>query len=249
MYTVPVTGPCKRVSSDTKQAKSPAVNRTRSPRKVGITKTECATIQQISKGSFMLGSHKGFTAIEVILVVVAVAALGFAGGTWWQANQDSQTFIREQSGTDNEDKDEKEKEEPAPIVFKATELEPGDKVGTMEAVSVEKFREEVQGEQQELRDDNVSAKFNGEVSVKGTYVKRSGVREGLCLEDLADPEKDKLPRTEGDTRDHFCFDNESEVESKLSGQEGREVTVTIGDYHYKSYPSTVVNSARLVEVE
>ena len=197
----------------------------------------------------MLRTKNGFTVIGTVLVVVAVAALGFAGGTWWQANQDSQTFIREQSGTDNENKDEKEQEEPAPIVFKATELEPGDKVGTMEAVSVEKFREEVQGEQQELRDDNVSAKFNGEVSVKGTYVKRSGVTEGLCLEDLADPAKDKLPRTEGDKRDHFCFDNESEVESKLSGQEGREVTVTIGDYHYKSYPSTVVNSARLVEVE
>jgi prepilin-type N-terminal cleavage/methylation domain-containing protein len=197
----------------------------------------------------MLGLQKGFTAIEVILVVVAVAALGFAGGTWWQANQDSQTFIREQSGTDNENKDEKEKEEQAPIVFKATELEPGDKVGTMEAISVEKFREEVQGEQQELGDDNVSAKFNGNVSVKGTYVKRSGVIEGPCLENLADSAKDQLPRTEGDRRDHFCFDNESEVESKLSGQEGQEVTVTIGDYHYKGYPSEVVNSARFVEVE
>lgn len=35
----------------------------------------------------MLKNKKGFTLVEVVLVIVALAAIGFAGWTWYQANQ------------------------------------------------------------------------------------------------------------------------------------------------------------------
>lgn len=37
----------------------------------------------------MLRLQNGFTGIEAVLVILVLAALSFAGWTWWQANQDT----------------------------------------------------------------------------------------------------------------------------------------------------------------
>lgn len=188
----------------------------------------------------------GFTVTEVVLVFIVVVALGFAGWTWWQTNQDAAN-IQEETQTVQEDgnKENQEEEKPAPVVFEATELNPGDKVGTMETVKVEKVNQD-----KNLGNNNVFATFTGKVTVAGTYVQRTGLIKGACMEDLNNSSEQKLPRVKADERSvWFCFTNEDEARRKLEGREGQKVTVIIDDYTYKHHPSEVKNNARLIEVE
>lgn len=180
------------------------------------------------------------------MIVVVIAALGFAGWAWWQTNQDAANIQKEtRTVQEDEDKEKQEEEKSAPIVFEATELNPGDKVGTMEAVKVEKVNQD-----KNLGNNNMSATFTGKVTVAGTYVQRTGLVKGACMEDLDNYSEQKLPRVKTDERNvWFCFSNENEAKRKLEGKEEENVTVTIDDYTYKHHPSEVKNTARLIEVE
>lgn len=202
----------------------------------------------------MFRSHTGFTLVEIVLVVVVVVALGGAGWAWWQANQTGNGSVELDNASSGQEEsvqnDEADSGQVSPI-FQAKELKPGDRVGVMEAVSIERANESFadQTDKQELSDDNVSVVFKGEVTVSGTYVKRTGILEGPCLEKLDDTSRSKLPRVEDDKRRNFCFSNEDEAEAQLTGNEGQQVTVAVDDYTYLSYPSEGTNTARLVEVE
>lgn len=152
--------------------------------------------------------------------------------------------MQENESNENQDENNQKKEKPAPIVFEATELSPGDKVGTMEVVKVEKVAQD-----KELSNNNVSVTFTGEVTVTGTHVHRTGLIEGECMEDLDNGSEQKLPRTKTDERSiWFCFSNEDEARGKLQQKERENVTVLMRTYTYKSYPSTVKNAARFLEL-
>lgn len=199
----------------------------------------------------ILRSQNGFSAVGTVLVIIVIAGFGIAGWMWWQADQDAASVQEEaQTGQEsenkeNQDEDNQKDEEPAPVVFEATELNPGDKVGTMETVKVERINENTG-----LDNDNVSATFTGKVTVTGTYEQRTGLLEGACLEDLDNSSEQKLPRAKTDERSvWFCFSNKDEAKRKLEGKEGQNVTVVINDYTYKHHPSEAKNTTRLIEVK
>lgn len=201
----------------------------------------------------MLKNHTGFTLVEIVLALVALAAIGLAGWMWWQANQtESESVELDNAANEQEESaqnDGADSESGSPI-FQAKELQAGDQVGAMEVVSVEKASDSFdQADEQELSDDNVSVVFKGEVTVSGTYVERTGLQEGVCMENLDDTSRNQLPRVEGDERRNFCFSNEDEAGAQLGGSEGQQVTVAVDDYNYVHYPSEVTNTARLVGVE
>lgn len=53
----------------------------------------------------------GFTAAGAALIVIVIAALGFAGWTWWQTNQDAETQPVLEQNKNEEQKNNNKKEE------------------------------------------------------------------------------------------------------------------------------------------
>lgn len=194
----------------------------------------------------MWHNRTGFTLVEIVLVVVALAAIGFAGWTWWQTSGENESVEIDSAANEQEEPAQDGADESGSPIFEAKELKVGDQVGAMEVVSVEKASDQAG---QELSDNNVSVVFKGEVAVSGTYVERTGLQEGACLENLDDASRNKLPRVEDDERSNFCFSNGDEAETRLEGNQDQQVTVVVDDYNYVYYPSEVTNTARLVEVE
>jgi hypothetical protein len=130
-------------------------------------------------------------------------------------------------------------------LFNPTTAKYGDMVAGLTIAQIGPFNPEYSGQSA----DNIVVIFNGEVTVSGKWEHYNGGLIGTrtCM----NPDEESiaiLPKTAGDTRiTWFCFNDE---DGEKLGPEGTSGTATlvIDGYTYVSYPSEVVNSARLVKI-
>lgn len=189
-------------------------------------------------------NQKGFSAAVLLLLVIIIGIIGFAGWYVYNSNNKAGKTLENSIKTTNPVKSTPTpstnviSNHPQNALFDATTVKVGDKVAGMTVSE---------------KPSNYAIYFTGQATITGHYTldpEDNPFTGGLvCMHEIDEASLHYLPKDQTDERNvWFCFDNNDEAKNILKGDEG-DVTVVIDNYEIYLRHAEVWNTATLISLQ
>jgi cytoskeletal protein RodZ len=201
-------------------------------------------------------SQSGFAVLQMVLILIVVAIVGFAGWYVYKANKDTNSTLNNLDNSELSYPETTSSPEQMPNndltsnIIDVNEAKVGDQVANMKIVSIGALNSSGP-----FSDNNVKVVFSGQAEIDINYeYNPNNLVGGPNLSFLPSEDSVKyLPIIKGDERTRKYFNNE-EAAISLLGLSKKELqsgsaSVTIQDYIIQKAPASIWDTMTLVKVD